>query len=526
MSVRRLTVAAGLAALMAMPVVPALPHPAIAAYSHVHPDFNGDGYADLPIPVPGEDLRGVVDAGAIHVLYGSIFGPRVVGSQFINQGSAGARGAPHTHEFFGLAWTAGDFDGDGYDDLAVGIVGDHVGGARRGSVQVFFGSAQGLTTVGDMLLNEALPGFPGSPEAGDLFGYAVAAGDFDGDGYDDLAVGNPGEAWGGGDGFGTVYVFHGRGYGMSISGVQRFNQATKGITGTAEDGDRFGMSLAAGDFDHDGRDDLAIGAPGEQIGARHKAGVVHVLYGAATGVSNAGDDLWSQAGPGVPGGVGTSNYFGYSLAAGRLDGNNYDDLAIGTLGDRVGAVKKAGSVIILRGRHDGVTDVGSRRLSYATHGVKGPPVPGDLFGSVLTAADFDGDGRDDLAVTALARSVGGAPYAGEVVVFRSDGSPRPVSGVPRRLNQNSDGVGGIAESGDLFGSLLAAGDFSGDGRADLCIGAAGETFSGVTHGGIAHVVFGRELGLSGRGSLTLSQNSPGMPNQAEDVDIFGTQILM
>jgi hypothetical protein len=511
--------------IVAIPVAVTSPRVAAAAASRVHPDFNGDGYADLPIPVPGENLKGADNAGALHVLYGSAGGPRAKGSQFLNQATPGVIGSPKSWEIFGLDWSAGDFDDDGYDDMAVGIIGDRIGGHNRGGVQVFFGSASGLTTTGSMLLNEALPGFPGAPQSGDTFGFAVEAGDFDGDGHDDLAVGNPGEAWGGGDEYGTVYVFSGRSSGLSTTGIRRFNQTTAGIAGAPGDGDRFGLALAVGDFDKDGHDDLAIGAPGETIGSHSDAGVVHVLYGSVSGLRTAGDDLWSQAVPDVPGSVGTGDKFGASLATGRLDADNRDDLAIGAFGDAVGAVADAGSIVVLRGRSGGLTSAGARRLSYATSGVKGHAVGGDLFGMALASDDFDGDGHGDLAVAAPGRTVSGRSGAGEVVVFRGAVSSRPLAGPSRRLNEHSDGVGGEPQNGDFFGTQVTATDFDGDGRGDLCVGAAGEDFSGVVDGGVAYVMYGRASGLGGRGSRAFSQDSAWMPNHAENHDVFGNQAL-
>ena len=520
------TTIAGLASLLAVPVAVVIaPQIASASVPEVHPDFDGDGYADLPIPAPGEDLAGAGNAGVVHVLYGSARGPRAHGSQRLSQAAPGAKGNPGDWELFGLDCGFGDFDGDGYDDLAVGILGDLIGGADRGGVQVFYGSADGLTTQGDVLLNEALPGFPGAPDPGDVFGFAVAAGDFDGDGRDDLAVGNPGEAWGGGDEYGAVYVFEGRTSGLSTAGVRMFSQRTYGISEEPGDGDRFGMSLASGDFDGNGRDDLAIGAPGEKIRGHDDAGVVHVLHGSSSGLNSARDELWTQAGPDVPGSIGTANAFGSSLAVGHLDGDERDDLAIGVTGDDIGTVDRAGSVIVLRGWEGGLTGLGARRFSYATAGVKGVPHSVDVFGYALAAADYDGDGHGDLAVSVPARKVAGKPLAGEVIVFRGGAALRPLAGPVRRLNQNSSGISGGAETNDHFSSYIAAGDLDGNGRDDLCVGVAGEDFAGIDSAGVAHVLFGRASGLHGGGSRTFSQDTNGIPDHAENGDVFGNQAL-
>lgn len=511
--------------LLALPAV-AVTAPTMAqAVANAHPDFNGDGYADLPIPAPAEDHSGETNAGVLHILYGSSGGPRAAGSQMLSQTTAGALGVPGSWEMFGLDWAWGDIDADGYDDIAVGILGEHVGGQPRGGVQVFYGSPGGITTAGDQLLSEGLPGFPGAPQDGDMFGFALAMGDYDGNGFSDLAVGNPGEKWGGGDQYGTVYVFDGSGGGLDTTSVKRLNQESPGVGESAGDGDRFGMSLATGNFNGDGRDDLAIGAPGETIAGHANAGVVHALYGSSVGLRGAGSELWSQSTPGVPGVIAAGDAFGMSLAVGRFDGDARDDLAIGASADSVGAVAGAGSVLIMRGWENGLIAVGSTLLSYASPGVAGAPASGNLFGATLASGDFDGDGHSDLAVGVPARSTGALAMVGEVVVLGGGAGMAPLTGSVQQWNQNVAGIGDTCEIGDMFGLGLTAADFNHNGRADLFIGAPGENFSGLDNPGLAHVLFGKAAGLSATGSKIFTQNTPGIPDTAESGDIFGDQRL-
>jgi FG-GAP repeat len=139
-----------------------------------------------------------------------------------------------------------------------------------------------------------------------------AAGDFNGDGAADLAIGAPRE-----NGFrGVVHVLYGASPGgLSAAGSQLWSQDSPGIAGGAEPGDEFGASLAAGDFNANGAADLAVGAEGEN----DVAGVVHVLYGASPGgLSAAGSQLWSQDSPGIAGGAEPGDFFGLTLAAGSL----------------------------------------------------------------------------------------------------------------------------------------------------------------------------------------------------------------
>ena len=109
-------------------------------------DFNGDGTGDLAVGVPYEDVGSAVDAGAVNIVYGSATGLTASGNQFFHQDSPGVSGAAQASDHFGWALAAGDFDGDGFSDLAVGIPDEDTSGVvDEGGVQVFRGSATGLT---------------------------------------------------------------------------------------------------------------------------------------------------------------------------------------------------------------------------------------------------------------------------------------------------------------------------------------------------------------------------------------------
>ena len=123
--------------------------------------------------------------------------------------------------------------------------------------------------------------------------------DFDGDGYSDLAVGVPGEDLRGKSDVGAVQVLYGSASGVTARD-QLWHQGRRGVKGALEKGDRFGTTVASGDFDADGYADLAIGIPLEDVGRTKDAGVVQVLYGSASGLT-ARDQVWHQGKFGVPG---------------------------------------------------------------------------------------------------------------------------------------------------------------------------------------------------------------------------------
>lgn len=454
-------------------------------------DFDGDGYGDLVIGMAGDDLRGV-DAGAVAMISGDPTRVNLAKSFVVRQpvvrGAASSTGAQ-----FGRAVAFGDINGDGRADLVVGAPGERVGPAvAAGGINVLFGTTAGLTAAPSQHVTQG-NGTEGLAETGDLFGAAIAVGDVDGDGWADVVVGAPGEDAGAIVDSGVVHLLRGSASGLSATGDQVFSQAGP-VPGNVEADDRFGSAVALADFDGDGHLDLAVGAPGEDVGAEVDAGTVVVFYGTAAGLRVQRAISITQ-GARLSGAPEVGDRFGSTVAVGDFDGDGYDDLAMGAPGETVEGQQSAGSVHVVYGSPSGLSSARHQAFVEPAGMQAGGPAAGDSFAAALAADDFDADGRSDLSVGVPGHDVGGSSDAGAVVVYR--GTPDGL-GLSAPLMLTQDGSGGAtAEPDDRFGAWLSTGDSNADGYPELVVAAPGEDLGSVIDAGVVSVFAGGRDGLRG-----------------------------
>ncbi|MEQ8279690.1 MAG: serine hydrolase [Deltaproteobacteria bacterium] len=233
-------------------------------------NINGSPFDDLIVGVPDQNFGSATDAGMVVAFHGSAAGLLPAQTEVFTMLSVPSQ-TRDADDRFGSVLAIGDFNANGFDDLAIGVPSkDSSGQSNSGMIAIFRGASQGLLPANVEWLTQNSG--DASNEAGDEFGRALAVGDFDDDGFDDLAVGAPGEDIEGRTDNGATFVFFGSN--ASLSPPRAYYLTQRVFGGVEEDGDGFGDALVAGDFDNDGKDNLAIGAPSESVDGKNAAGAV------------------------------------------------------------------------------------------------------------------------------------------------------------------------------------------------------------------------------------------------------------
>lgn len=417
--------------------------------------------------------------------------------------------------------SASDFNGDGYDDAAVGDPYATVNGRREaGSVTVLFGTADGRIGAGArQVITQA--DFGDTPEVGDHFGFDVALARADvNDLCADLLVGVPGEDLSAGVNAGLVYLINDLPDVEGTPDMEAVALTQSGAGGTVEAGDEFGSAVAIMGMHQAERRRVIVGAPGEDVGAVVDAGAVSVFEVESRPFS-LGELRQGQRGPlgaiRLPGTPQRGDRFGSSLALGVVDlpersGNETaHGLMIGAPGDTVSGHPGAGSVTIVQETFESAS-----LLSQDSAGVPGAAETGDRFGYSLAYSPQFGVTRGTLAVGTPGEDVGAVADAGVVTVFSNIGE-RFVARTA--FHQDTAGVPGKLEAGDRFGFALAAGFANA-----FYVGVPTEDVGSVVDAGSVQPVriVGRQL--PPRFLPTITENARGTAGSVGTANRFGRSI--
>ena len=417
-----------------------------------------------------------------------------------------------------------DYNNDGYADLAVSssrLISEDTG---EGLVHVMYGSATGLTNRGARTWSGSDFKFPIDAEFPDELGAALATGDFDGDHYADLAVGDTARR----GNSGAAVILYGSPTGLTTSRSRVFTLLHPGTVGDTGGWGRLGPCARGGQFwqgcpRRPGHRSAWENLRRRGTRQRHRCRSV----GSSTGLSTTGSQIWSQASRGIIGKAEQGDHLGESLAAGTFSESGFADLAIGVPGDSVGRSWFVGAVNILRGSASGLTVKNSQRWSQASPGIKGKAQYRDNFGASLAVGRFSGHRTMDLAVGVPWESVHGNEEAGAVNIIRGSSTGLTSRG-NQILTQDSRGVPGRADSEDSFGTALAAATFGhrdrGRNATDLAVGSPGESVRAAENAGSVTVIYSDGAGLKSDGSQSFSQNTPGIHGDSRDDDSFGAAL--
>ncbi|GAA2221785.1 FG-GAP repeat protein [Streptomyces amakusaensis] len=369
---------------------------------------------------------------------------------------------------------ADDFNGDGFRDFASVESSD--------TVTVTYGTVTGPGSRTTSFTQDS-PGIPGDRTGSDGFTRAMATADFNSDGYADLAVSDAHEKVGKHKARGLVVIVWGSKSGLGPKAT------TLAVTSPYAD-QNFGMSLAAGDFDGNGKPDLAV----------MDSESVHIYRGGFSSKDGGtrqvtrhkpGSDIWLNP---------------MGLVAGQITKDRATDLYV--LGQGSKEDSDQAWAWFLRG---GSTMKSGKRTTYnsAIQGHSGPS-------SVI--ADFDKDGYGDLALGDYQHK----DFAGSVFVLRGAANG---PGSSYRLTQGTPGIATGTRTMDVFGISLSAGDTNRDGYPDLAVGTA-ETIGSAEGAGGVHVLHGSKKGLTGAGSQWITRATPGIPGDPETAEGFGSDIRL
>ncbi|MFF8911951.1 FG-GAP and VCBS repeat-containing protein [Streptomyces sp. NPDC015032] len=435
-------------------------------------DFNGDGYPDVAFTAPGAIVGGKAGAGYVGVVYGSRNGLQTSTKQIFTQDSPGIPDTAEAGDAFGSSVVSADLDKDGYSDLVVGAAKEKAGSSEStGSLTVIWGGANGLSGGATLLTGD---------EPYEEIGGKTAVGDFDGDGATDVVT----------LGRNDIHILSGP--------FKRDGSPAAPVREIRDMDDVRYLDITAGDFDGDGRDDLAgVVHDGDEYDARR----ILIRAGGDTGLGENYTVVEKADGLRLEGGE--------TITAGQVNGDKYADLAVGRPVDGYDSdldlpLAKGGMITYVPGSATGPRGDRAKVFNQDSAGVPGAAEKSDGFGASVSIGDMNGDGYGDIAVGVPHEDLGTTKNAGSILVLPGTASGPTGTGTVG-FNQDTADVPGAAEADDAFGAATKLVDADHDGRTELIVGAPGEN----AHEGSLWVFPTTASGLTAKGSFTFGHGTLG-----------------
>jgi len=395
-------------------------------------DVNGDGYADAVTGAFGYNSN----TGRSYLF--------MYGMNGTFNSDLSMTGAAILREIGASVSSAGDVNGDGYDDVIIGAP-FSAGGIYAGDAYIYFGGLN-LDNIADVTF--------GGEAANNRFGKSVSkAGDVNGDGYDDVIIG----AWSYSSGKGRSYIYYG--------GAAMNSTADVTMTGINAN-DYFGVSVSgAGDVNGDGYADVIVGSEGFSFASN--TGRSYIFLGGAV-MNNIADVTMN--------GDSANSYFGNIVSdAGDVNGDGYADVIVGARGFRA----NTGRAYVF---------LGSESMnSVADLTITGEYADDSFGSSVSTAGDINGDAFSDIIIGAHRAASG----AGRAYIY--------YGGTVMNIYPDVLLTGEIPSTYTFGSSVSSAGDVNRDGFSDVIIGAPGYN----TYTGQAFVYYGSPA-MNNASDITLS----------------------
>ncbi len=364
----------------------------------------------------------------------------------------------------GASLVSGDFNNDGFEDIAMGAPYTSLEGKKwTGAVKVVYGGSEPGKFKKMTFLGE---------NSGDQLGTALETGDYNHDGVDDLAIGAFGALYRG-KSTGAVYIMNGGDHWGSQSWDFALNKADLQLSGFSE-GDGFGLAMLTLDINKDKIDDLLVGAPFSSASGKNKSGMVYGYRGGVNGLSPLYDGLFY--------GQSEEERFGASMTAGDVNGDKNKDLIIGAYFSSTEDFKYAGKLYI----YDG-TKMFSRVINKADVEIEGKMDYG-WMGFALKTGDVNRDKKDDILVSYF-------PFSGEreeskVVAYYGWSNFFEERDFFSKKHITRDVEANLEEN--MLGAFIEVGDFDGDTKDDIVVGAPGIGNPVSTETGDVYIFYGAE----------------------------------